>query len=245
MVESTQLGNLLLGPTSRGAGEGRLNQRDIIQLILSSARQSIPDFDPSQAITSYTGLRAKCSRGDFIVEESTVVPGFINAAGIDSPGLTSSPAVAKLVVDLLKRPLKEMFGTDLKSDPSFEPNRRAIVVPKSVSFRGAIDHANPSSNIICRCEKVTESEIVDAIHRPLGAHDTDAVKRRTRAGMGPCQGDFCESRVASLLSRELGVPVSQIGRHSTGSSILPHRRLNDEDKQLLKELALAKQQAKL
>jgi glycerol-3-phosphate dehydrogenase len=214
-------------------------------LILSSARQSIPDFDPAQAITSYTGLRAKCSRGDFIVEESTVVPGFINAAGIDSPGLTSSPAVAKMVVDLLKRPLKEMFDTEIIPNPDFEPHRKAILIPKSESFRGAIDHANPSLNIICRCERVTQAEIVDAIHRPLGAHDTDAVKRRTRAGMGPCQGNFCESRVAALLSQELGLPVERIGRHSTGSSILPHRRLNDEDKQLLKELALAKQRSKL
>jgi glycerol-3-phosphate dehydrogenase len=87
---------------------------------------------------------------------------------------------------------------------------------------------------------------VDAIHRPLGAHDTDAVKRRTRAGMGPCQGNFCESRVAKILAREYHVSVNQINGHSTGSSILPHRRLNNQDKQLLRELALAKlERAKL
>jgi glycerol-3-phosphate dehydrogenase len=155
LVSPTFHGNLLLGPTSRGAGEGRLTQRDIIRLILSSARQSIPNFDPATAITSYTGLRAKCSKGDFIVQESNVVQGFVNTAGIDSPGLTSSPAVAKLVLEILTRPLKKLYNVDLLFKPNFNPYRKPIIIPKDHGFIGAIDHPDPQKNIICRCERVT------------------------------------------------------------------------------------------
>ena len=111
-------------------------------------------------------------------------------------------------------------------------------VKKSNDFKGRIDDPSPEKNIICRCEKVTEAEIADAVRRPLGAHSTDAMKRRTRAGMGPCQGSFCESRVAAVIGKELNIPVEKVGRHSSGSSILPHRgKITDEDKQLLVEIA--------
>jgi glycerol-3-phosphate dehydrogenase len=237
LVSPTYHGNLLLGPTSRGAGEASLTQRQILQLILGSARHSIPDFDSSQAITSYTGLRAKCSKNDFVVEESNIVPGFINVAGIDSPGLTSSPAVALLVSDIVRNSLKRMYGIQVQSDPSFNPIRAPIIIKKTDGFNGRIGDPNPALNLVCRCEKVTEAEIVDAIHRPLGATDIDSVKKRTRAGMGFCQGQFCEPKVAILLSRELHKPVSEIKGHAVGSSILPHRKVTEEDRQLLEELA--------
>nr|KAJ3423206.1 hypothetical protein HK105_000360 [Polyrhizophydium stewartii] len=211
LVSPTFHGNLLLGPTSRGADEASMTQREVLRFIVTASRHSVPDFDVAEAITSYTGLRAKCSRGDFVIEESDVAPGFINVAGIDSPGLTSSPAIALMVVDLLRRPLKAEHGVEMQRNPRFNPNRRAIIVKKTPAFRGTIDNPDPALNIICRCEKVTEAEI----------------------------GSFCESRVAALIARETGIPIDRVPRRSAGSSILPHRRVTDADRQLLSELALS------
>ena len=236
LVSPTFHGNLLLGPTSRVPNEDQMTQRQVLKFILESSRLLIKDFDATQAITSYTGSRAKCSRQDFIIEESRV-KGFINVAGIDSPGLTSSPAVAKLVVEIVRRSLAENYGESMERNLQFNPNRRAIIVKKNESFAGTIDNSDPKLNIICRCESVTESEIVDAIKRPVGAKDTDSMKRRTRAGMGPCQGNFCEPRVAGIIARELSIPVSSVRGHTSGSSILPHRRVTEQDRQLLAELA--------
>ncbi|KAJ3151803.1 hypothetical protein HDU89_001852 [Geranomyces variabilis] len=233
LVSQTYHGNLLLGPTSRATHGPGLTNRQVLELILQSARQSIPDVDAGEAITSYTGLRAKCSRRDFVVEESRAVPRFINVAGIDSPGLTSSPAVALLVMDILR----ERCGLRMQSNGKYTPHRRAIFIRKSPDFDGEIDHSDATKNIICRCERVTEAEIVDALHRPLTAAATDAVKRRTRAGMGPCQGTFCEPRVTRLIARERGIAESAVKRRGPGSSVLPHRRLTDEDRALLEELA--------
>ncbi|TPX70864.1 hypothetical protein SpCBS45565_g01452 [Spizellomyces sp. 'palustris'] len=233
LVSQTYHGNLLLGPTSRGTHEASMTNKEVLELILRSARHSIPDFDVGAAITSYTGLRSKCSRGDFIIEESPSVKGFINVAGIDSPGLTSSPAVAKLVVEILGKTGR----VRLEPNPSFNPYRPPIIIRKTPQFNGRIDDPDPARNIICRCERVTEAEIIDAIHRPLPARSVDAIKRRTRAGMGPCQGSFCEERVVGVISRELGVPENVVPRRGPGSSVLPHRRLTKEDRELLEELS--------
>ncbi|KAI9011427.1 glycerol-3-phosphate dehydrogenase [Gaertneriomyces semiglobifer] len=243
LVSQTYHGNLLLGPTSRSMHEAAMTNKEVLRSIITSARHSLPDFDVGAAITSYTGLRAKCSRGDFVIEEAPDVKGFINVAGIDSPGLTSSPAVAKLVVDILKG-----TGVELAPNNSFNPYRPAIIIRKGPDFEGVIDDEDPTKNIICRCERVTESEIVDAIHRPLPARSVDAVKKRTRAGMGPCQGNFCEPRVVELIARETGIPEDLVPRRGRGTSVLPHRRLTPEDRELLAELSKetpASQKAKL
>ncbi len=213
LVSQTYHGNLLLGPTSRGSNDASLTNQEIIETILQSARLSVPGFDVRRAITSYSGLRAKSDRGDFIIEEHPRVRHFINVAGVDSPGLTSSPAVALLVVDIVRR-----AGLQLAPKASFQPQRRAIIVPKDDSFTGEIDCPDPTRNIICRCESVTEAEIVDAVHRPLPSHSTDMIKRRTRAGMGRCQGAFCEPRVARIIARETGVLETHVTRRRSGSS---------------------------
>lgn len=201
-------GNLLLGPTSRPATETRLTREEIAADIVAKASLSLPGFDIAKAITSFWGVRAKTDRGDFIVEESKKVPGFINLAGIDSPGLTSSPAVAEYVVDILRA-----AGCTLLPDPNFTPFRRPILIrpkPKWFEEEAEIDHRDPARNIVCRCERISEAEIVDAIHRDMPVLTTDAVKKRTRAGMGRCQGKFCRPRVAKIVSRETGLPLSQV-----------------------------------
>jgi glycerol-3-phosphate dehydrogenase len=237
LVSPTFHGNLLLGPTSRPINE-RLTQRQILNLIIKSAKKSIPEFDPRTAITSYTGLRSSSSRGDFIIEE-TKVSGFINVAGIDSPGLTASPAVALMVRDIIQQSLKTNYFVNTTPNFNFNPNRIPIIIKKTTGFKGTIDNIDPNLNIICRCELVTESEIIDSISRPLGSHDTDSVKRRTRAGMGKCQGNFCEPRVAALISKNIHVPIEDVVRRSIGSSVLPHLTVNDDDRRLLLEIANA------
>ncbi|KAJ3014282.1 hypothetical protein HKX48_005234 [Thoreauomyces humboldtii] len=233
LVSQTFHGNLLLGPTSRGTHGIGLTNKEVLELILRSAKHSVPEVDPGEAITSYTGLRAKCSRKDFVIEQSAKVPRFINVAGIDSPGLTSSPAVALLVRDILR----DKCGLIMRPNPTYDASRRAILVKKTDTFEGAIDDPDPQKNIICRCERVTEAEITDALSRPLCAASTDAVKRRCRAGMGPCQGNFCEPRVVKLIARERGIEERDVARRGMGSSVLPHRRMTDEDRALLEELA--------
>lgn len=232
LVSPTLHGNLLLGPTSRGLSEAPLTTREIAEQILSSARHLVPGFEAEHAFTSYSGLRAKSDRMDFIIEESPLVCGFINVAGIDSPGLTSSPAVAEMVVGILRD-----TGLKMQLNPSFNPLRKPIMIPKGLHFDGAIDADKPERNIICRCERVTEAEIIDSIHRPIQAITTDMVKRRTRAGMGSCQGGFCEIRVATVIAREKGIPIESVGRHVAGSSILLHRRLTDQDRDMLVKIS--------
>ena len=233
LVSPTYWGNLLIGPTSRSV-EQNMTNREILKEIIQKAHRLIPVFDVRRTITSYAGWRAKSNLGDFIIEESRV-PRFINVAGIDSPGLTSSPAIAVDVEALLKKLRHVPFKFHLKSN--FQAHRPSIILlPKPKGFPGRIDDPDPEKNIICRCEQITEAEIEDAIHRPLGARTIAAVKKRTRAGMGRCQGAFCEPRVRALLSRNLNIPPEQIEGIALGSSLLAHRRPTDEDRQFLAEL---------
>eukprot|EP01116_Phalansterium_solitarium_P015564 TRINITY_DN3447_c0_g1_i1.p1 TRINITY_DN3447_c0_g1~~TRINITY_DN3447_c0_g1_i1.p1 ORF type:complete len:541 (-),score=172.43 TRINITY_DN3447_c0_g1_i1:151-1773(-) len=234
LVSPTYHGNLLLGPTSRDLSlpaERARSSEDVVRLILSQARRTVPGFDASRAITSYAGLRARTDRGDFIVEESRFVPGFVNVAGIDSPGLTSAPAIAEMVGDILRR-----AGATLEPDARFVPSWRPIIVPKTDDYEGTLTNPDPRLRTICICERVTEAEIVDALHRGLPAASIDAIKKRTRAGMGRCQGMRCEAKVKQLIAREAGMPVDRVPSRGLGSSILPHQRLTEVDRQLLAKL---------
>ena len=131
----------------------------------------------------------------------------MDCAGIESPGLTSCPAIGCMVADIVKDILK------LEENPDFVGTRKGILDPEELSMeeRNELIKKNPAyGNIICRCEMVTEGEILDAIHRPLGAKSLDGVKRRTRAGMGRCQAGFCSPRTMEILSRELNLPMGEI-----------------------------------
>nr|MBQ4319580.1 FAD-dependent oxidoreductase [Clostridia bacterium] len=176
--------------------------------ILAGAKRLVPTVNDRAVITSFSGVRPTPSTGDYYIKPSEQVEGLLHLAGIESPGLASSPAVGDYAVELLGS-----MGLDLRLKPDFRDER-----PKQVHFAEADDveraeliKKNPLyGRIICRCETVTEGEIVDAIRRPIGARDIDMVKRRTRAGMGRCQGGFCMPRVAEILSRELGVPLEEV-----------------------------------
>ncbi|BAQ14025.1 NAD(P)/FAD-dependent oxidoreductase [Clostridium botulinum] len=206
LVTTTYHGNFMIGPDAQEVVDKEDIGTDIesIEYIIKTARKSIPDFDVRKSLTTFAGIRAISSTGDFVIGE-TKVKGFINAAGIDSPGLTSSPAIAEKIVGILKE-----AGLQLIKNKKFNPYRKPIIIKKDKSFDGKIDHEDPTKNIICRCEKVTESEIIDAMKRGIPVKSTDAIKRRTRAGMGFCQGNFCRPRVKAIIAREIGIPVEKV-----------------------------------
>ncbi|MBE6819714.1 MAG: NAD(P)/FAD-dependent oxidoreductase [Ruminococcaceae bacterium] len=222
LVTPTVDGNILLGPSAIDIDdkEDVTTQADTLASILDTAKKSVPCLTTREVITSFAGLRAHCDKNDFIIEPSEVNSQFINVAGIESPGLSSAPAIAVYVKDMLLK----VLGADEKAN--FNPVREEPVRFRHMNNeeRKALIEKNPAyGRIICRCETITEGEILDAINAPAGARDVDGVKRRTRAGMGRCQGGFCGSKVVELLARELGVEINEITKFGGNSKILYDR----------------------
>ncbi len=222
LVTPTVDGNLLLGPSALDIEdkEDVATTAGTLSDVLEIAKKSVPCLTTREVITSFAGLRAHCDRDDFIIEPSEKNAQFINVAGIESPGLSSAPAIALYVKDMII----EAITCEEKSD--FKPDREEPVRFRHMSNeeRKAIIEKNPAyGRIICRCETITEGEILDAIHAPAGARDVDGVKRRTRAGMGRCQGGFCGSKVVELLARELDVEINEITKFGGNSKILYER----------------------
>lgn len=206
LVTTTYHGNFMIGPDAEDITnpEDKNTDIDTLKEIIKAARLSIPDFDLKKAITTFSGVRAIADKGDFIIE-NTDIKGFINVAGIDSPGLTSSPAIANMVVELLGE-----IGCQFNENKEYNPYRKPLIQIKTDKFEGTIDDVESDKNIICRCENVTEAEIIDALHRGIPIKTTDAIKRRVRAGMGFCQGGFCNKRVKKIISKELNIPIDEI-----------------------------------
>jgi glycerol-3-phosphate dehydrogenase len=216
LVTPTYHGNLMLGPDARDTDERTDTSTHIERLreIVGKSKAVIDRIDFSKFIRSFTGIRAVSSTHDFIIGESDV-QGFINVAGIQSPGLTASPAIAAMMYDILQK-----AGCRLVPKKSFNPERRAIITRKDLlpfnEIKSLIDIPPSPERIVCRCEQVRESEIVDAISRNIPVRTADAVKRRTRAGMGWCQGSFCRPRVKEIIERETGeqIPEGEDVAHS-------------------------------
>lgn len=208
LVTSTYYGNLLIGPDANDDTEKGDTSTHIERIanIYNQAKAVYSNINPKQFIRSFTGIRARSSTDDFIIEE-TKVKGFINVAGIQSPGLTASPAIAEMVIEILKE-----SGLKLEENPNFDPYRKPIVTKKPLKNFAEIKDKielplGAEGRIVCRCEQVLEEEIVDALHRGIKVKTIDGVKRRTRATMGWCQGDFCRSRVAEVMEREYGEKI--------------------------------------
>lgn len=209
LVAPTIHGNLIVGPTALDTEdrEGTNTTAEGLREAAAKAALTVRDIPLRQVITSFSGLRAHEDGHEFIIGEPEDAPQFIDAAGIESPGLSSAPAIGEMVAEMLG----EKMG--LKPKEQFVGRRKGILNPSVLSMeaRNRLIRENPAyGTIICRCESVTEGEILDAIHRPLGAVSLDGVKRRTRAGMGRCQSGFCAPRVMELLSRELAVPMEEV-----------------------------------
>ncbi len=217
LVTATYHGNLMVGPSAEDIDdkEDVGTDEQALEKIVSAARLSVPDFNMKKAITSFAGNRPVSNQKDWVIEES-LVKGFINLVGIDSPGLTASPAIALKVVEILK-----LSGLDLEGKPSFKSYRKPIIKAKDVSFKGDINATDAEEHIICRCEQVTEAEVIDALQRGIPIQSIDGIKRRTRAGMGRCQGGFCRQRVQALIAKELNIPIEEVtlrGKDSPGLS---------------------------
>ncbi len=207
LVTSTYHGNLMLGPNSEEASSREDTDTDEITLeyVINTARKSLPDFDVKKRLKTFSGIRPTPNTGDFIIKEE--YPGFINAAGIESPGLTSSPAIAEMVVNIIKNRI------NLENNNNFNPHREAIIKPNNFNaaeVKRRIELASCNGRIVCRCERVTEGEIRDALTRNIDITTRKAVKMRTRAGMGLCQGEFCGPRVDEVIKAVISEQISVI-----------------------------------
>ena len=219
LVSPTVHGNIIVGPTAIDIEDrdGTNTTAAGLEELISKAGISVDNLPIRQTITSFAGLRAHEDHHEFVIGEAEDAPGFVDCAGIESPGLTSAPAIGLTVAELLR----EKLGLREKED--FIATRKGLLDPKSLTWDAyqALIRENPAyGQIICRCEQVTEGEIIDAIRRPLGARSLDGVKRRTRAGMGRCQAGFCSPRVMEILARELGVSQAEITKCGGASRLI-------------------------
>ena len=216
LVSPTVDGNLLVGPTSED-----ISDKDETSTTIEGFRKlfdadTVKNIPFNKTITSFCGLRSVGSTGDFII--SSIKRGFISAGGIESPGLSASPAIAEEIIDMLG-----VHGLVLCKKNDYNPYRRtahwfreASVAAKNATI--AQNHAY--GRVICRCETVTEGEIIEVIHTNPGARDLDGIKRRTRAQMGRCQGGFCMPAIMRILSRELDIPYESISKSGGGSDVI-------------------------
>ena len=220
LVSPTVDGNLLCGPTAAKVAGPEHNETTNggLAIVQRLAAKSVPSVNFRQVITSFTGVRSSEKNGDFIIEESKKQKGFIHVAAIDSPGLTSCVAVAKYALNILKE-----SGLELVEKENWDGSREDTHAFRKMNDeeKDAFIKANPTyGKIVCRCETVSEGEIRDAIRRNPQAWDIDSVKRRTRSGMGRCQGGFCSPYVMKLIAEELGIPMEQVSKNGKGSEPL-------------------------
>ena len=221
LVTPTAEGNLLVGPN---AVEGKTleTSREGIDEILDKSKKSLEELPVARILNTFSGIRPKTKGGDFIIEEVEDAKNFINVIGIDSPGLTAAPAIGVYVVNMIKERL------DLVEKKNFKKTREKIVrfAELSLEEKNKLIKEKPAyGHMVCKCEFVTEGEIVEAIHRPIKALTVDAIKRRTRASMGGCQGVGCTLPISKILSRELGIDISDINKNSEGSPVIGFKEM--------------------
>ena len=218
LVTPTVHGNLLVGPDAQD-----INNRydvstatDRLDYIKFKGSHSIKGINFRENIRTFAGIRAESDSGDFIVEESSV-KGFFDIAGIKSPGLSAAPAITLAALDLLK-----VSGAHLiKKEEFIAPRKHTLFMQLSPEEKAQkIKEDNRFGRVICRCEMITEGEIVEAIHRPVKATTMDAVKRRCRPGSGRCQGGFCGPRVQEIIARELNEDIKDVILDKANSYIL-------------------------
>lgn len=219
LVTPTCHGNILVGPTATDVTDKDdvATTPEELASAFDRALLTMPSLNRRNIITQFSGLRAHLDTDDFVIGESAAVKGLYNVAGIESPGLSSAPAIAVHVAEEIAKKLS------LGKNANFVAERKGIphFATLSDEERQKLVAENPLyGRIVCRCETVTEGEIVEAIRRKPGAVDMDGVKRRTRQGMGRCQAGFCTPRVMEILSRELGVPMTEVTKRGGNSQFV-------------------------
>ncbi len=222
-------GNLLIGPNCYPVKkkDDLATTETGMDEIYTEAKKLISHLPDQDTVTSFSGLRATIEgREDFIIEASKKIKGFINVAGIKSPGLSAAPAIAEMVLSILKEVASKIFPKlELNYQDNFvetlnELPRLADYLNKIEEWQEIIEKDSDYGEIICRCENISKGEIIEAVQQPVPARSLDAIKRRTRAGMGRCQGGFCSPRVLRILSEELKIPFLKVTKKGLGSEIL-------------------------
>ena len=221
LISPTTSFNYIIGPSNDSSSkEDTSTDTSTISILKETAAKLIKNIPYSEVIRTFAGVRANPDNDDFIIEESKTNPGLFNVAGIMSPGLASSPAIGEYVSDLIKEKLK------LEKNDNYKSKRKEVLSLNSLGidkYNELVKKCPAYGHMICRCEKVSEGQIIDAIHRNCGAKTVKGVKKRLRAGFGKCQGSFCEEEVCKILARELNVPLSSILYKDEGSEVFKYK----------------------
>ena len=218
LVAPTVHGNLIVGPNADPVeGDDTACTAAGLAFVSAAARRSVPNIRFSESIRNFAGVRANVDTGDFVIGEAEGAPGFIDLAGMKSPGLSSAPAVAREAVKILEAhgdlPAPKADYRDGRTRVRFKelpPEEKARLIAKEPAY----------GRVICRCETITEGEILDALHEEIPATTIDGVKRRCGAGMGRCQGGFCGPRVLELISKTLGISPLDVLQDKAGTNVL-------------------------
>jgi glycerol-3-phosphate dehydrogenase len=218
LVIPTVEGTMMIGPTAVETNDkdDRATTSENLEQVFSQAKHMVPVISRRDIITSFSGSRPVLEGNDFFIDISKKTPHFIQAAGIQSPGLTASPAIGEYVKELLKRD-----GLKLTEKTDFDPMlpRTPRVREQSPEALDALVDRDPAyGHLLCRCERVSEAEIVEAIRK--GHTTLDGIKFYTRAGMGRCQGGFCTYKILKILARETGLPIEHLSKRGPGSEVL-------------------------
>lgn len=223
LISPTVDGNIIVGPNANVV-DSKMDTSvtdEGIEEISEGAKIIVPSINLDSTITTFAGVRATPTSGDFYIRESLKFKKFIHVAGIESPGLASAPALGEYVLNILKG-----CGLKLEERQGYVPTRTKEGNCKLFYDMNAEERAEAISKdpryakVLCRCEMVTEGDVVNAIHRPIPAHTMDMVKRRTRAGMGRCQGNYCRSKVAELIANEYNIQLTEVRKFNSDSKLL-------------------------
>ncbi|MBO4414543.1 MAG: NAD(P)/FAD-dependent oxidoreductase, partial [Lachnospiraceae bacterium] len=230
LTAPTVHGNMIVGPDALDTDdkESTCTTAQELDHIRADVNRNFKNPPMKSVITSFAGLRAHEKDGDFIIRECEDSENFFDCVGIESPGLSAAPAIGVYVADMAAKKLKAQKKDD------FISVRKGIVEASKLSFeeRNELIAKNPAyGNIICRCEGISEGEIIDSIRRSVGASTLDGVKRRVRAGMGRCQAGFCSPRVMEIIARELDIPLKAVRKSGPDSLMIPNDDINDKYRQ--------------
>jgi len=230
-ITPTIEGNILLGPSMEYVDDvdDTRTTREVMKMLMEEAKKLVPSLPDRAVINAYSGIRCKLKKGewaDYRIEEYKDVPGMINLLGIESPGLTAAPAIGKYVVEVVARHVelkkKEMFRYRNAYGNRFadmDDYRKSEVIKQNSGY----------GRIVCRCEQVTEAEVIEALSNPLGARTLASVKYRCRAGMGRCQGGFCTQHVVRIMEERFGMEPQEIKLKSPGSFLFAGRTRKEEE----------------
>ncbi len=226
LISPTVDGNIIVGPNANIV-DSKLDTsvtEEGLDEISEGAKVIVPSIRLDSTITTFAGVRATPTSGDFYIQESNKFKNFVHVAGIESPGLASAPAVGEYVIDILKS-----CGLALAEREGYIPTRTKegnckLFYDMTEEERvKAIERDPRYAKVVCRCEMVTEGDVVNSIHRPIAARTVDMVKRRTRAGMGRCQGNYCRARIAELIASELNIELLEVKKFTSKSNLLYKR----------------------